>query len=138
MPIKIMIVDDSRFMRLVLRGLIKSIDVDDTIEIIEAGDGSEAIQKYFKYHPHIVFLDIVMPNKSGLEVLNEIKSKDPNAKVIIISAVGHEELVRKALKVGAIGYVVKPFHPDLLKELLHSILGGATNASKESQSPYCR
>ena len=138
MPIKIMIVDDSRFMRLVLRGLLKSMDIDDTIEIIEAGDGSEAIQKYFKYHPHIVFLDIVMPNKSGLEVLNEIKSKDPNAKVIIISAVGHEELVRKALKVGAIGYVVKPFHPDLLKELLHNILRGATNASKESQSTYCR
>jgi len=132
-----LIADDSKFIRLILRGLIRSTDVGKHADIIEAHDGTDAVRKYFQYNPHLVFLDINMPNMSGLEVLHKIKSKDPNAKIIVISALGHEELVRKALEKGVLGYITKPFHPNLLKEILRNVLGGDKHA-EEASSSTCR
>ncbi|RLF18998.1 MAG: hypothetical protein DRZ82_07225 [Thermoprotei archaeon] len=132
MPLRILIADPSKFSRLVLRGLIKSTDVGRNAEIIEAYDSDDAVRKYFQYNPHLIFLSISMPNNEGLKTIDKIRSKDPNAKVVVVSTLGREDLVEKALEKGALGYLIKPFRPNVLKEVLYNILGDEKYASKSS------
>jgi two-component system, chemotaxis family, chemotaxis protein CheY len=112
---KILIVDDTLFMRT----LIKNILFAGGHSIAgEAGDGEEAIAKYKELRPDLVTMDIVMPKMNGIEALKGIKAFDPAAKVIMCTAVGQEQMVKLAIKSGARGYVVKPFQaPKVLEEV---------------------
>ena len=75
----------------------------------EAVDGSEAILKYNELKPDLVTMDITMPRMDGVAALKAIKQLNPRAKVVMISALGHERNVKEAMIAGACGFIVKPF-----------------------------
>lgn len=101
---KILVADDSQFMRKVLSDILNKNGYTD---IVEAADGSEAIAKFDAEKPDLVLADIIMPNIDGMEVLKNLVPK--GAKVIIVSAVGQDEMIAQAKASGALGYIVKPF-----------------------------
>ena len=106
---RVLIVDDAAFMREMLRDLL----TEAGYEIVgEAVDGDQAVALFRETTPDVVTLDIVMPRKSGLEALREIHALDPNACVIMCSALGQEALVMQALEAGARDFIVKPFKTD--------------------------
>ncbi|HBD93942.1 MAG: two-component system response regulator [Spirochaetes bacterium GWF1_31_7] len=106
-PYKVMIVDDSMFVKKQLIQIFQS----EQYEVLDtAGDGEEAVEKYKEHHPNIdiVTMDITMPKMDGITALEKIIEFDKNAKVIMISALGKQELVKKSLLLGAKNYIVKP------------------------------
>jgi len=120
MGLKILIVDDTLFMRHMLRGIVEE---EGWTVIEEAADGEEAVQKYRDCFPDITTMDIVMPLKSGIEALSEIIAIDGKAKVIMCSALGQEALIEEARKAGAHGYIMKPFDAQKVKEVIRKVAG---------------
>ncbi len=116
---RILIVDDAAFMREMLCDLL----TEEGYQIAaQAADGDEAVAAYAEHSPDLVMLDIVMPRKSGLEALREIVAHDPEAKVVMCSALGQESLVMEALEAGAKDFVVKPFKPDRAIDVIKKVL----------------
>ncbi|MDR1272026.1 MAG: response regulator [Clostridiales Family XIII bacterium] len=119
----IMIVDDAAFMRMMIRDNLKK---EGFSEFIEAGNGEEAVELYRENHPGLVLLDITMPVKDGLTALKEIRDPqngDPDAKVVMCSAMGQENMVIEAVRLGALDFIVKPFKPERLVQTVKNILG---------------
>lgn len=115
---RVLIADDAMFMRATLKKIIES---NDRYEVIgEAEDGAEAFSMYKKLKPDVVTMDITMPDMDGIEGLQKIREFDPNANVIMISAVGKEENVVKAITSGAKNFIIKPFKADLVIKVLDS------------------
>lgn len=117
---RILIVDDTLFMRTLLKNILFSGGHDI---VGEAGDGDEAITKYQELKPDLVTMDVVMPKVNGIEALKGIKSFDPNAKVVMCTAVGQEQMVKLAIKTGAKGYIIKPFQAPKVLEEIKNVLG---------------
>lgn len=117
---KIMTADDAAFMRMLIKDTLTKNGYTD---IIEAGDGVVACDLYSAEKPDLVFMDITMPNRTGIEALAEIKKIDPMAKVVMCSAMGQEAMVVEAIKLGAIDFIVKPFKPDRLLQVVKKVLG---------------
>ena len=116
---KILIVDDAAFMRLMLKDII----VNNGFEIAgEAGDGYEAGDMYKKLKPDLVLMDITMPEMNGIDSVQEIVKYDPEAKVVMVSAMGQQAMVIQSLKSGAMDFVVKPFHADRVVEAIKKAL----------------
>ncbi|TRM12410.1 response regulator [Lentibacillus cibarius] len=117
---KVLIVDDAAFMRM----MIKDILVKNGYEIAgEAQDGNQAVELYKELKPDLVTLDITMPEKDGLQALQEIKKIDENASVIMCSAMGQQAMVIDAIKAGAKDFIVKPFQSDRVVEAIRKVLG---------------
>ena len=104
----VLVVDDAAFMRMLLRDILSTGGYD----VHEAVDGDDAISRYFELRPDVVTMDITMPGRDGLDALAAIIKGDPSARVIVVSALGDQAVVRSALDAGAFGYLVKPFQPD--------------------------
>lgn len=117
---RILIVDDTLFMRTLLKNILFSGGHDI---VGEAGDGDEAIEKFKALKPDLVTMDVVMPKVNGIEALKGIKAFDPNAKVVMCTAVGQEQMVKLAIKTGARGYIVKPFQAPKVLEEIKNVLG---------------
>jgi len=116
---KILIVDDAKFMRKTLRGLL----TENNHEVVgEAADGLEAVSKFRDTHPDLVFMDITMPHKDGLAALKEIIGMDPDAKVIMCSAMGQQRIVMQAIELGAKDFITKPFEDVRVIETVERIL----------------
>ena len=118
----IMIVDDAAFMRMMIKDNLTKAGFS---EFIEASNGEEAVSLYKENKPDLVILDITMPVKDGLTTLREIrdmKNGDPEAKVIMCSAMGQENMVIEAIKLGALDFIVKPFKPERLIQTVKNIL----------------
>lgn len=108
---KIMVVDDS----LLLRNIIKNELSFEGYEIIaEAKDGEEAIEKYHSTKPDLVTMDITMDGMNGLDAAERILGDDPSARIIMVSALGEDEVMSKAVKLGVKDFIVKPFTPERL------------------------
>lgn len=103
---KILVVDDAIFMRKVIKDLLIANDYTD---LVEAGDGVEAVAMFKEHRPDLVIMDITMPSQDGIETVKQIREIDETATVLICSAMGHEDMVKEALKYGAKDFVVKPF-----------------------------
>ncbi|WP_088105102.1 response regulator [Halalkalibacter urbisdiaboli] len=117
---KVLIVDDAAFMRM----MIKDILSKNGFEVVgEANDGAQAVEKYQELSPDLVTMDITMPEKDGITALKEIKSFDPNAKVIMCSAMGQQAMVIDAIQAGAKDFIVKPFQADRVLEAIKKTLG---------------
>jgi two-component system, chemotaxis family, chemotaxis protein CheY len=116
----ILLADDSETMRFVLKNQLKKnkILADYDVHMYEAEDGIQAVESYNEVKPHIVFLDIHMPNKDGLEALAEIKDNDSNAYVIMLTSDNTVENVKFALTKGVKGYAIKPLSPTKVDEIL--------------------
>ena len=117
---KILLVDDAAFMRKVIKDTLNKNGYTD---VHEAVDGADAVEKYDELHPDLVMMDITMPNMDGLEALKAIRAKDPNANVVMCSAMGQESMVIDAVRSGAKDYIVKPFKPDRVLKTVSSIVG---------------
>ena len=103
---KIIIVDDALFIRKQLRKIFEDILKFEVVA--EGADGLEAIDAYAKYSPDLMTLDLTMPNKGGLEVIQEIMKEDKNAKILVISAIQDRALMTEAIHSGAKGFIPKP------------------------------
>jgi two-component system chemotaxis response regulator CheY len=115
---KIMIVDDAQFMRMRVNKLLTKHGYD----VIEAEDGEEAVQAYRSAKPDAVLMDITMPRKDGLTALTEIRQHDPRAKIIMLTALGQQGMVLRAMQAGARDFVVKPYDPERLVKTLQKTL----------------
>ena len=107
----IMIVDDAAFMRRLIKKALINGGYD---KIIEAENGKAALE--------LVFLDITMPERSGLEVLDDILTEDPEARVLMCSAIGQESVIVRAIQRGARDFIVKPFKEEALLKLVEASL----------------
>lgn len=119
---KILLVDDAAFMRMMVKDTLTKNGYGDA-EIHEASDGAQAVEKYNEIKPDLVIMDITMPNMDGLEALKAIKAGDPDAKIVMCSAMGQEAMVIDAIKSGAKDFIVKPFKPDRILKTVKTVLG---------------
>lgn len=115
--IRVLIGDDSVLARKQLKDILTEFGVSN---ISEASNGQEAIEMYKKVNPDIVFLDIVMPNKDGTVVISEIVGEFPDAEIIVISSVGTQSYLKKAIVNGAKDFVQKPISSSKIEEILFS------------------
>lgn len=117
---KILICDDTMFMRTILKELL----VDNGYEVVgEAENGKIAVEKFNQLKPDLTLMDITMPEMDGITALNKIMEKDSNAKVIICSAMGQEEMVISAIRGGAKDFIVKPFENDRVTQAVANTIG---------------
>ena len=116
---RILIVDDAMFMRQSLNMIITGLGHE---VVAMAENGFEAVKLYDKHKPDLVTLDITMPQMDGIEALKQIREKDPQAKVLMVSAMGQESTVIKAIQTGAMGFVVKPFQKEVIEASLKKFM----------------
>ena len=117
---KIMLVDDAAFMRMMVKNALTKSGYDN---FVEAQDGAEAVKKYDEEKPDMVIMDITMPNMDCLQALKKIRENDPNAKVVMCTAMGQEGMVVDAIKSGAKDFIVKPFNAERIVQTVNTILG---------------
>ena len=117
---RILIVDDAAFMRMMIRDILSK----NGFEVVgEAQDGAQAIEKFKELRPDLITMDITMPEMDGIAALKEIKKVDPNAKVIMCSAMGQQAMVIDAIQAGAKDFIVKPFQADRVIEAISKAIG---------------
>jgi len=116
---RILVADDAKFMR---KLLAKRLEEGGYEVVGEAETGSEAIALYERIKPDLVTMDLVMPDMSGIDAIKEIVSRDPKARIVVVSAMGQQSLVSEAMSAGARDFVVKPFHPSVVLEVIGRVL----------------
>jgi two-component system chemotaxis response regulator CheY len=122
---RVLVADDS----LMMRRMVSDTLVSDGWEIAgEAANGQEAAELYDKVRPDVVTLDIVMPGVDGMEALRRILHSDPNAKVIVVSALSQTKLISEAIRLGAQDFVAKPFLPEQLHHTMRACLESSGRA----------
>ncbi|BAM46926.1 MAG: response regulator [Amphibacillus sp.] len=115
---RILITDDAAFMRMQLRNIFESLGH----EIVgEAENGQVAIDLYKELMPDLVTMDITMPEMNGVEAVKGIKSFDPNATIVMCSAMGQQQMVLEAIQAGAKDFIVKPFDQERIKQAIEKI-----------------
>jgi two-component system chemotaxis response regulator CheY len=117
--INVLIADDLKFIKLVLRELVEKAGFR---VVGEASNGEEAVELYQDKRPDVVLLDITMPKMDGLAALKQILKVDPEAKVIMCSALGQQSLMVQALQLGAKDFIVKPFREERVIAAIKHIL----------------
>jgi two-component system chemotaxis response regulator CheY len=117
--INILIADDLKFIKLVLRDLLEKAGFR---VVGEASNGEEAVELYQDQRPDVVLMDITMPKLDGLAALKRILKIDPEAKVIMCSALGQQSLIVQALQLGAKDFIVKPFKEERVITAIKKIL----------------
>ncbi|AZB42950.1 response regulator [Bacillus sp. FJAT-42376] len=116
---RILIVDDAAFMRMMIKDILSKNGFD---VVGEAADGVQAVEKYKEHQPDLVTMDITMPEMDGITALKEIKKINPNAKIIMCSAMGQQAMVIDAIQAGAKDFIVKPFQADRVIEAIQKSL----------------
>jgi two-component system, chemotaxis family, chemotaxis protein CheY len=120
MATRVLVVDDAAFMRM----MIKDILSKNGFEIVgEAENGNIAVEKWKELRPELTMMDITMPEKDGITAVKDIKQIDPNAKIIMCSAMGQQAMVIEAIQAGARDFIVKPFQPDRVIEAVRKAVG---------------
>jgi two-component system chemotaxis response regulator CheY len=116
----VLVCDDAIFMRT----MISDILAQAGFEVVgEAETGAQAVEKYRQLKPDLVTMDIVMPDMGGIDAVREIVKNDPDAKILMCSAMGQQALVVEAIQAGAKDFVVKPFQPSRVLEAVQRVLG---------------
>ncbi|ANE41263.1 MULTISPECIES: chemotaxis protein CheY [Fervidobacterium] len=116
---RILVVDDAAFMRMMLKDILTKAGHE---VVGEAANGVEAVEKYKELRPDVVTMDITMPEMNGIDAIKEIKKIDPNATVIVCSAMGQQAMVIEAIQAGAKDFIVKPFQPARVIEAVQKVL----------------
>lgn len=116
----VLVCDDAVFMRTMLTDILQQAGF---IVVGEADTGAKAVDRYKELRPDLVTMDIVMPDMGGIDAVREITAFDPNAKVVMCSAMGQQALVVDAIQAGAKDFVVKPFQPSRVLEAVDRVLG---------------
>ena len=120
MAVRVLVVDDAAFMRM----MVKDILTKNGYEVVgEAENGMKALEKYQELKPDLVTMDITMPEMDGISAVKEIKKVDPNAKIVMCSAMGQHAMVIEAIQAGAPDFTVKPFQDDSAVEAVRRAVG---------------
>ncbi len=119
--LKILICYDSLLSRKKLKDCVNSLNCSN---VFEAADGEEAVSSFKENHPDIVFMDIIMPKKDGIEALKEILDIDPDATVVMASSVGTQSYLNEAIRYGASDFLQKPIDPAQVKNYIDSYCAG--------------
>jgi two-component system, chemotaxis family, chemotaxis protein CheY len=115
----VLVCDDAIFMRTMISDILSQAG----FEVIgEAESGIQAVAKYRELKPDLVTMDIVMPDMGGIEAVREICKSDPDARILMCSAMGQQALVVEAIQAGAKDFVVKPFQPSRVLEAVQRVL----------------
>lgn len=118
MPRRLLVADDA----MIIRQIIKDMATAAGWEVVgEAANGQEAVERYRELHPDAVTLDLVMPGHDGLYALHGIMEFDPEAKVLIVSALEQRGVIKEAIKAGAADFVAKPFDKRNLQATLEQL-----------------
>jgi two-component system, chemotaxis family, chemotaxis protein CheY len=121
---RLLIVDDAMFMRKLIRG----VAIEAGWEVAgEAANGEEATALYAQLKPDLVTMDLVMPVMGGLEALRQIRSFDPQAKVVVVTALDQKQALMESIRDGAIDFIVKPFERERVRNLLSKLGSGDHN-----------
>lgn len=124
MSIKVMLADDHVLMR---EGIRQLLEFDGSIEVIgEANDGIECLKKLPEINPQVLLLDINMPKKNGIEVLKEIRDKNIDVKVLVLTVHDEIEYLLEAIDIGVDGYIMKDSESTELKKAIDTIINGET------------
>jgi two-component system chemotaxis response regulator CheY len=113
-----------------MRETLKRYLDPERFEIFEAKNGIEAVETYLTVNPHIVTMDITMPEMDGKEALIKIKEYDKSAVIMMCTALGQETYVKECLKYGCANYIIKPFTGDVYKEKVEDLVKRAVLAKK--------
>lgn len=116
---KILVVDDATIMRLMLKHLFEN----NEFTVVEAVNGKEAVELYAAHKPDPVTMDITMPDMDGITAVKEILKIDPQAKIIMCSAMGQVDKVKAAVMAGAKSFLVKPLQPERVLATVKQFLG---------------
>ena len=117
---RVLVCDDAIFMRTMISDILSGAGYE---VVGEAETGLQAIERYRSLNPDLVTMDIVMPDMGGIDAVREIVKQDPNAKILMCSAMGQQALVVEAIQAGAKDFVVKPFQPSRVLEAVQRVLG---------------
>ena len=117
---RVLVCDDAIFMRTMISDILSGAGYE---VVGEAETGLQAIERYRELNPDLVTMDIVMPDMGGIDAVREIVKQDPNAKILMCSAMGQQALVVEAIQSGAKDFVVKPFQPSRVLEAVQRVLG---------------
>ena len=115
----VLICDDAVFMRLLLREILEQAGYE---VVGEATTGAEAVDQFKELRPDLVTLEVVMPDIGGIDAVREIVSFDPDARILMCSALGQQALIAEATEAGAREFVVKPFQPSRVLEAVQQVL----------------
>lgn len=116
----ILICDDAAFMRMMIKDILTK---NGYTIVCEAENGQKAVEKYNETKPDLVMMDITMPEMDGIQALKKIKATDPNAAIIMCSAMGQQAMVIESIQSGAKDFIVKPFQPDRVLEAVKKAIG---------------
>ena len=116
----ILICDDAAFMRMMIKDILTK---NGYVIAGEAENGKIAVEKYAEVKPDLVLLDITMPEMDGIQALKKIREADPNAVVVMCSAMGQQAMVIEAIQSGAKDFIVKPFQADRVLEAVKKVIG---------------
>lgn len=115
----VLVVDDAIFMRTMIADILTQAG----FEVVgEAENGRQAVELYGRLKPDLVTMDIVMPELGGIDAVREIVAADPEARVLMCSAMGQQALVVQAIQAGAKDFIVKPFQPSRVLEAVQRVL----------------
>lgn len=116
----VLVCDDAIFMRTMISDILTQAGYD---VVGEAESGAQAVQQYRALKPDLVTMDIVMPDMGGIDAVREIVREDPDARILMCSAMGQQALVVEAIQAGAKDFIVKPFQPSRVLEAVQRVLG---------------
>ncbi len=116
---KILIVDDAKLMRGIIKNALKEIP---NLVILEAGNGEDAIQLFNATKPDLITMDITMDLKNGVDAAKEILKTDPTAKIIMVTALGQENLLKECISAGVQDFIVKPFSAERIQAAVSKVL----------------
>lgn len=117
--VRILVVDDTRFMRTILVNIL----TEEGFEIVgEAEDGQQAVEMYLTTKPDLVLMDIIMPKMDGMMALKTILGINPEARILMVTAIQSIEMAKLAFKCGAVSYIMKPFQKQGILQEIEKVL----------------
>lgn len=119
MATRILVVDDAAFMRMMIKNILTKFGYE---VVGEAENGSIAARMYAELKPDLVTMDITMPEMDGIEAVKSIRRIDPEALIIMVSAMGQQAMVMEAIQAGAKDFIVKPFQQDRILQAIERVL----------------
>ena len=123
--IRVLICDDHAVVR---GGLIALLEDEEGIEVVgEAADGQEAVLKTRSLKPDVILMDLVMPRKTGIEAIEEIKQENPSARIVVLTSYSDDDKVFAAIKAGAVGYLLKETSPQDLLQAIRDVYHGESS-----------
>lgn len=129
-PIRVLIVDDHPVVR---RGLASALEISEGIELVgEAEDGAQAIAMSQKLEPDVVLMDLLMPGTDGVTAIQSIREKCPRSQIVVLTSFPENDLVAKAIRAGAISYLLKNVNAAELFRAIHEAAAGRPTLAPEA------